>query len=343
MTSMAPSSGRADLIIALALVAAAATLPFVVESRYVLGQVVLALFYACIASQWNLVFGFAGIFSLAPLAIFAVGGYATAMLCFFLGWSVWAALLPAAVVAALFSIVIGLACLRLTGVYVALLTLAVTQVMYLLIVTDTDCFVMVGTVCRQLTGGPGGFSRFGDLGMRELLRGSWMTGNYAVVCTLFALIMAMTWVILKSPMGHAFRAIRDNPGYAVARGINRFRVQMLVFGISAFFMGLAGGVYAAHFQVIGPTILQLPQLMFIIAIVVIGGVGTFWGPLVGTFVLVGADELMREAGEFRTLGLGVIIAAAIVLMPNGLVGRFRQLRRYLGAGRKTPHAEANGS
>lgn len=344
MTQHAVHSSRADLAIALALVAVAAALPFVVESRYVLGQVILALFYACIASQWNLVFGFAGIFSLAPLAIFAVGGYATAMLCFFLGWSVWAALIPAALVAALFSILIGLACLRLTGVYVALLTLAVTQAMYLLIVTDTECFVMVGTVCRQLTGGPGGFSRFGDLGMRALLRGNWMIGNYAVVCTLFTLIMAMTWVIVKSPMGHAFRAIRDNPAYAVARGVNRFRVQILVFGTSAFFTGLAGGVYAAHFQVIGPTILQLPLLMFIIAIVVIGGVGTFWGPLVGAVVLVGADELMREAGEFRTLGLGLVIAAAIVLMPNGFVGRFRQLRIRLGArGKPAPAARAGTS
>jgi len=322
-------SARTDLRIALVLIAAAAILPFVVDSRYVLGQVILGLFYACIAVQWNLVFGFAGIFSLAPLAIFAVGGYATAMLCFFLGWSVWAALLPAALVAALFSVVLGLACLRLTGVYVALLTFAVTQVMYLLIATDTECFVMVGTVCRQLTGGAGGFARFGDLGMRALLRGNWMIGNYAIVCTLFTLTMAMTWVILKSPMGHAFRAVRDNPEYAVARGINRFRIQMLIFGISAFFTGLAGGVYAAHFQVIGPTILQLPQLMFIIAIVVIGGVGTFWGPLVGTFVLVGADELMREAGEFRTLGLGLIITAAIVLMPNGLVGQFGQMKQAL--------------
>ncbi|WP_158969803.1 branched-chain amino acid ABC transporter permease [Chachezhania sediminis] len=330
---MTKTSGRTDLLIALVLIVVAIAIPFQIDSRYVLGQIVLALFYACIASQWNLVFGFAGIFSLAPVAIFAVGGYATAMLCFFLGWSVWAALLPAALVAAVFSVLIGLACLRLTGVYVALLTLAVTQVMYLLIVTDTECFVQVGSVCRQLTGGPGGFSRFGDFGTRQLLKGDWMIGNYAIVCTLFVVIMVVTWVILKGPMGHAFRAIRDNPGYAVARGINRFRVQLLVFGLSAFLTGLAGGVYAAHFQVIGPTILQLPQLMFIIAIVVIGGTGTFWGPLVGTLVLMGADELMREVGEFRTLGLGLIIAASIVLLPNGLVGRFRDLMRYAGRNR----------
>ena len=276
------------------------------------------------------------------------------MLCFFLGWPVWAALLPAALIAAAFSVLIGLACLRLSGVYVALLTLSVTQVLYLLIVTDTDCFVRVGTVCRQLTGGPGGFSRFGDLGMRALLHGQWLIGDYAVTCGLFAAVMAATWAVVRSPMGQAFRAFRDNPGYAVACGINRFRIQLLVFGISAFFLGIAGGIYAAHFQVIGPTILQLPQLMFIIAIVVIGGVGTFWGPLIGTVVLVSADELMREAGEFRTLGLGIIIALATVLMPDGLVGSARRLgsapasnargawirgRRHAVATRTAAHAE----
>jgi branched-chain amino acid transport system permease protein len=320
---------RTDLLISLLLVAAAIALPFFVDSRYILGQVVLALFYAIIASQWNLLFGFAGIFSLAQTAIYAFGGYVTAMLCFYFGWNVWAALVPGALAAVVFSLIVGLACLRLTGVYVALLTLAIAQTMYLLIVTDTECFTMVGSICRQFTGGAVGFARFGDLGTRALLKGQWLIGNYAIVATLFALTMLFTYAIVKSPIGLAFRALKDNPGYAVARGVNRFQAQLLVFGISAFFTGLAGGLYAAHFQAIGPGILSMSQLMFIIAIVVVGGVGTFWGPLVGTIVLVAADELMREAGEFRTLGLGIIIALSIMLMPKGLVGRMSDLVRWL--------------
>lgn len=325
-----PSRGlRADLIISLLLVLIAVALPFMIDSRYILGQVVLALFYAIIASQWNLLFGFAGIFSLAQMAIYAFGGYVTAMLCFYFGWNIWAALVPGAFAAVLFSLIVGLACLRLTGVYVALLTLAIAQTMYLLIVTDTECFTMVGSICRQFTGGAVGFARFGDLGTRALLKGRWLVGNYAIVATLFALTMIFTYAVVKSPIGLAFRALKDNPGYAVARGVNRFQAQLLVFGISAFFTGLAGGLYAAHFQAIGPGVLSMSQLMFIIAIVVVGGVGTFWGPLVGTVVLVAADELMREAGEFRTLGLGIIIALSIILMPKGLVGRVSDLARWL--------------
>lgn len=337
------NSARADLLIALLLVIAAVALPFLVDSRYVMGQVILALFYAIIASQWNLLFGFAGVFSLAQMAIFAFGGYATAMLCFYFGWNVWGALVPGALGAVVFSLVVGLACLRLTGVYVALLTLAIAQTMYLLIVTDTECFVMVGSTCRQFTGGAVGFARFGDLGTRALLRAHWLVGNYAIVAALFFATMAFTYAVVKSPIGLAFRALKDNPAYAVARGVNRFQAQLLVFGISAFFTGLAGGLYAAHFQAIGPGILSLSQLMFIIAIAVVGGVGSFWGPLVGTIVLVAADELMREAGEFRTLGLGLIITISILLMPKGLTGRIADLVRWAARRRTSGPADQTKS
>jgi branched-chain amino acid transport system permease protein len=319
------SPERRDLIVALVLLAVAVALPFGIDSRYLMGQLILALFYASIASQWNLLFGFSGIFSLAQMAIFAFGGYVVALLAVYGGWSIWAGLLPAALGAAGFSLVIGLACLRLTGVYVALLTLAIAQAMYFLIVTDTECFVMNGTVCQQITGGAVGFARFGDLGMKQLLKGDWMIGNYAVVATLFALTMLFTWIVIRSPIGLAFRALKDNPGYAVARGVNRFQAQLLVFGISAFFTGLAGGLYVGHFQAVGPGLLSLSTLMFIIAAVVVGGVGTFWGPLLGAFVLVGADEAMREMGEFRNLGLGLIIVFFIVMMPRGLIGTLGEL------------------
>jgi len=318
-----------DLAMAAVLIAAAIAVPVFVDSRYVLGQVILALFYATIASQWNLLFGFAGVFSLAQMAFFAFGGYVTAMLCFYLHWNIWAALPVGGFATVIFALVVGLACLRLSGVYVALLTLAIAQTMYLLIVTDTDCFMMIGTQCRQFTGGAVGFARFGDLGMRALFKAQWLVGNYALICALFAVTMLFTYVVIKGPMGLAFRALKDNPGYAVARGVNRFQTQLLVFGISAFFTGLAGGFFAGHYQAIGPGQLSLSQLLFIIAIAVVGGVGKFWGPIVGTIVLVAADEVMREFGEFRTLGLGLIIAASIILMPQGLVGRVGDVARLI--------------
>lgn len=320
-------------------------LPLLVDSRYVMGQVILALFYAIIAMQWNLLFGFSGIFSLAQMAMFAFGGYATAMLCSYQGWSIWLAIPAGAIATASASLLIGVACLRLAGVYVSLLTLAIAQTMYLLIVSDTGCYVMVGTLCRQFTGGAVGFARFGDLGMRDLLGSKWIFGDYAIVVGLFALCSGFTYAVIKSPMGLAFKALRDNPGYAVARGVNRFQSQLLVFGFSAFFTGLAGGVYAGHFQAIGPGVLSTSRFLFIIAIAVVGGTRSFWGPIVGAIVLMLADELMREMGEFRTLGLGLIIAMSVVWMPRGLLGRLQNLGDWVGRVRaaKSARTQAAGA
>ncbi len=325
-----------DVLMALGVVAALIAVPFVVESRYVLGQIILMLFLSTIASQWNLLFGYAGVFSLAQMAIFGFGGYVTAMLCVYFGLNIWAAIPLGALGAVVFSLVIGVACLRLSGVYVALLTLAIAQALYVLIVTDTECFRMVGSACRQFTGGAVGFARFGEFGTRAWLKSRYLVGNYAIVGLLFAVTMGCTYAIVMSPIGLAFRALKDNPGYAVARGVNRFQAQLLVFGVSAFFTGLAGGFYAGHFQAISPGIVSLSQLLFIIAATVVGGVGSFWGPFVGTLVLMVADEAMREVGEFRTLGLGLIIAASVVLMPNGLLGRAADALGWLRRRRARP-------
>jgi branched-chain amino acid transport system permease protein len=333
------TTDRAHLIGGLAALALLAALPFLVDSRYVVGQIILGLFYATVASQWNLLFGFAGVFSLAQMALFGFGGYVVAMLGFYFGVSPWLAMPLGAVATVLFSLLIGLACLRLTGAYVALLTLAVTQALYLLIVTDTDCFMMVGATCRQLTGGAVGFARFGDLGTRALFKADWMTANYLLVLALFAVTMAFTWAVARGPIGLAFKALRDNPGCAVARGIDRFQMQLLVFAASAFFTGLAGGLYAAHFQAIGPGVLSLSTLLFIMAMVVVGGVGRLWGPLVGAVILMLADEGMRELGEWRAMGLGLVIAAAMVLAPQGFIGLGETLWARLRPGPRPPATE----
>lgn len=323
------SNSFRDLAVAIAFLALFIAVPFMLDGRYYLGQIILIFFYAIVASQWNLVFGMAGIFSLAQMALFAFGAYATAMLGYYLEWSVWLAMPVAGLATILVSILVGLACLRLTGAYVALLTLAIAQVMYFLIVTDTDCFVMEGVRCRQFTGGAVGFSQFGDLGTRQAFRADWLTANYYIVLALLVISMLFTYVIVKSPMGLAFRALRDNPGYAISRGINRFKYQLLVFGLSAFFTGVAGGLWASHFRAIGPNLLNLSLMLFVLAMIVVGGVGRFWGALVGSILLVAADELMREAGEFRTLGLGLILAFFVVAMPGGILGLIEGLVQRL--------------
>jgi branched-chain amino acid transport system permease protein len=225
------------------------------------------------------------------------------------------------------SVLIGWACLRLRGPYVALLTLAVAQVMYLLVANDTECFTNPASGCMPLFGGIRGFTRFGDLGFRALLGSKFYVGHFYVGLMLLALATAFSIAIIRGPAGLAFQALRDNPAYAVSRGISRFKYQLWLFGLSAFFTGLAGAFYAVNFGAVGPIVFSISVLLFLVSMIVVGGIGTVWGPLLGAALLMLADEAMREVGDWRDIGLGIILAGFVILLPKGLAGlNFAALR-----------------
>lgn len=314
------SPAKRDILICLLLAAVMAVIPQVVGMRYIVTQTTLFFIWATVVTQWNLVLGVAGIFSLAQMALFAVGAYATAMLGYYFSLPMVLAMPAAALITVVASVIIGLACLRLKGPYVALLTLAIAQVIYLVVVNDTACFTNPPSGCLPFFGGVRGFSRFGDLGFRDLLGSKWYLAHYYVGLALLVLAMLFVIVVVRGPLGLAFKALRDNPGYAVSRGINRFKYQLWVFGLSAFFTGLAGSFYAVQFGVVGPIVFSLAALLFLLSMIVVGGMGTVWGPLLGAAVLMLADEGMREVGDWRDIGLGLILAGFVVLLPSGLAG-----------------------
>lgn len=319
---------RRDFAIGLALLAMAFAVPLLFSTRYIVTQATLFFIWAVVVTQWNLVLGVGGIFSLAQMALFACGAYAAAMLGYYLQMPLWLAIPAGAVVAVLVSMLIGLACLRLRGAYVALLTLAIAQVMYIYIINDTDCFTNPPSGCMPLLGGVRGITKFGDLGFRELFGTKFYVANYYLALLLLALAVAFSVVIIRGPIGLAFRALRDNPGYAVSRGISRFKYQLWIFALSAFFTGLAGAVYAAHFRAIGPDVFSITLLLFLMSMIVVGGLGTIWGPLLGAAVLMLADEAMKEFSDYRNIGLGLILAAFVILLPQGLVGGLQSLWAY---------------
>lgn len=317
---------RRDLLIGFAFLAVAAALPFVAPGRYIVTQSTLLFIWAVVVVQWNLVLGVGGIFSLAQMALFATGAYATAMLGFYWKWPMLAAIPAGGVVTVVVSLVVGLACLRLKGPYVALLTLAVAQVMYVLIVNDTDCFTTTGG-CMPLFGGVRGIGQFGDIGLRALFPSKWYVAHYYVALALLAVAIVFSVVVIRGPLGLAFRALRDNPGYALSRGISRFKYQLWIFGVSAFFTGIAGGFYAVHFRVVGPSVFSFQLLLFLIAMIVVGGLGSIWGPLLGAVLLMFADEAMKEFSDYRNIGLGLLLAVFVIAWPNGIVGWIDTLRQ----------------
>jgi len=137
-------------------------------------------------------------------------------------------------------------------------------------------------------------------------------------------------------MGFAFRALRDNEGYAMASGVSRFKYQLLVFALAAFFTGLAGGVYAGHFRVVGPSLFSLSLLVYLVAMMVVGGVGRPWGPIVGAALLMSADESLREFGEYRNIGIGVVIVLSVILLPDGVVGALSKLTHRFSPSKEKP-------
>ena len=344
MTQSVSKAWQSDLGIGLVLLAVAVVLPFLDPTTYVIRQLTVFFIWATVVTQWNLVFGVAGIFSLAQLALFAFGGYATAMMAYFLDWSLWAALPLAALLTVVFSIVIGLACLRLQGPYVALLTLAVAQALLVLIITDVDCFRMEDTICVQFTGGVQGFTRFGDFGFRDWLGQDWFFGNYFLALLVLAMATLVSILVIRSPLGMAFRVLNENPAFAVTQGISRFKYQLLAFAVSAVFTGLAGGVYAGTFRVIGPNILFLSLLIYLVAMLVVGGMGRTWGPIAGAAVIMIADEGLKEAVDYRNIGLGAIIVLFIMVFPGGVAGAVEALvRRLAGLWRYARDGPATGA
>ena len=318
-------SMRRDLLIGLVLALLVALLPTVIGMRYVLTQATLFFIWAIVVLQWNLVLGIGGIFSLAQMALFAVGAYTTAMLGYYFALPMVIAMPLAALFTVLVSTIVGLACLRLKGPYVALLTLAVAQVLYLLIVNDTECFTNPASGCMPLFGGVRGFTRFGDLGFRDLFGSKWYVADYYLGLILLCLAAAFSIAIIRGPMGLAFQALRDNPGCAMARGVSRFKYQLWIFALSAFFTGLAGAFYAVHFAAVGPTAFSITTLLFLLSMIVVGGMGTVWGPVLGALILMLADEAMREFGDWRDIGLGVILAGFVILLPKGVLGSLQSL------------------
>lgn len=332
MSALSPF--QRHIVIGLLVIAGFCLLPLVVTERYMLGEIIVFFIWAMVAMNWNILMGHAGVFSLAQLLFVACGAYGMAMGVTFLGLNVWVAIPVAAVSSALLALVIGMACLRLTGAYVALLTYAIAEMIHVLIITDTNCFTLVQNNCQQLFGGSTGFSRFDDFGFRAMLKGSWVLGNYYTVLSAFAITVLACVVIIHGRLGLAFRAIRDNPGYAASRGIDRKKYQIIAFCVTAFLTGMAGAVYAAHFRFAGPSLFDFSTLMFILSMVVVGGLGSTWGPLIGTGLMMVVVEVAKEMGDARNLILGLALILFVILMPKGLAHGMSALGRLMRRGKR---------
>ena len=166
---------------------------------------------------------------------------------------------------------------------------------------------------------PVGLSGIPGLAFEGLSPDAKQRAYYWLALGLVVLTAIFIYVFIHSPLGTALKALRDSPAYAASRGVSPLKMQVITFGTSAFIAGVAGAFYAQYFGTISPSVMGLGPLSLFVAMLVVGGLGTFWGPMLGTAVIVVVSEVLRDFEEARLIIVGLILLVTIVLAPRGLV------------------------
>lgn len=288
--------------------AAALLVPAVLRSEYVLNTAVLAGIYVILAASLNITNGYTGLFSFGHAAFYGIGAYTAAILATRLGWGFALTLPAAAVVAALFGAALALITLRLSGIFLALVTIGFQEITFL---------VTLNWIA--LTRGPMGIPGVPPpaLGGYEL-RGN--TGYYYLILALDVLTLFVVARVVTSRVGRAFVAIREDELAAQASGLPTFRLKVLAFVIATFFAGLAGAFFAHHARFVSADSFRLDETFVILTMLIVGGLGSFLGPIVGAVALVILPEVSRVLAEYRGVVYGLVLIAVILFRPEGVAG-----------------------
>ena len=264
---------------------------------------ILALF----AASLHFITSVGGLVSFGHAAYFGAGAYAAGLLVTRLAGSMESALIVGPVIAAGLALVFGAFCIRLTGVYLAMLTLAFAQILWSVAIQS------------HWTGG--------DNGILSVWPSTWASSKvvyYYVVLVMVALSLAALTRALFAPFGYALRAARDSALRAEAVGLDVRRQQWLAFALAGAFAGLAGVLHTFHKGSVFPTVLSIPQSIDALVMVLLGGIQTLTGPVVGAAVYhVLQTEIMRATDYWRIV-LGAVILLMVVAFPQGIVGSLRK-------------------
>lgn len=300
------------------IVAAVALLayPLVFEATYFRHVMILAFIFAIVATNWDLSLGYAGLFNFGHVALFAVGIYTYAILAKTLGVSPWLAILAGGGTAAIVALLIALPVLRLDGIYVILVTIALSQLIYLVVISWSD-----------VTGGTSGMVTLPTLQIGDYrLSKDGRIGYYYIGLGLLALNLAFLYLLTRSRLGRAIMALRDNKYYAIARGVSEAKTRALTLTASAIFTGIAGGFYGAYLRVASPDAFGMGFLTLVLSMLLVGGTGTIWGPLIGAFAISFLSEWLAGFGPWQNIIVALAIILVVVFYPGGLWAALQHLR-----------------
>ncbi|MET4292069.1 MULTISPECIES: high-affinity branched-chain amino acid ABC transporter permease LivM [unclassified Bradyrhizobium] len=296
------------------------------DQRYILDLAILVLTYVMLGWGLNVVVGLAGLLDLGYVAFYAVGAYSYALLATNFGWSFWVCLPLAGILAAFWGVLLGFPVLRLRGDYLAIVTLAFGEIIRLVIINWQD-----------LTGGPNGVSSiprpsfFGipldnsDNGLAAKL-GIEYSPTHRIVF-LFYLILALAlltnWVTIRLrrlPIGRAWEALREDEVACRALGINTTTTKLTAFATGAMFGGFAGAFFATRQGFISPESFTFQESALVLAIVVLGGMGSQLGVALAALAMIGGFELFRGLENYRMLVFGMAMVLIMIWRPRGLIG-----------------------
>jgi branched-chain amino acid transport system permease protein len=295
------------------------------NNSYWLGLAILIVTYTMLGCGLNIVVGLAGLLDLGYVAFYAVGAYSYALLAQHFGWSFWICLPLAGILAAFAGILLGFPVLRLRGDYLAIVTLGFGEIIRLILLNWQD-----------LTGGPNGISgipypSFFGLPFNSSEHGFAATFGLKysathrtvfLYCVILALALLTNWVTLRLrrlPIGRAWEALREDEIACRALGINTTTTKLTAFAMGAMFGGFAGAFFATRQNFISPESFTFSESAFVLAIVVLGGMGSQIGVAVAATVMLGAFELLREFDQYRMLVFGAAMVAIMIYRPRGLV------------------------
>lgn len=306
-------------LLAASLLALAVALPALIENPYLFHLVVISCLWAILALSMDLVLGVTGLLSAAHGALFGIGGYTSALLVVRAGMSFWPALGVAAVAAGVGALVVGLPTLRARGPYFVISSLCFGLVIQ--IVIDKWEAVTFGPLGVTSIPPPGPIliPGIGRLTFESL------TAQYYLILAALVLTVIVVRRVVDSRVGRAFQAIRVNEELAEALGVPGMRYSLLAFVVSGVIAGVAGSFYAFYITYLHPADASFWVALNAILFVVVGGMGTIAGPIIGAFLMTILPEALRFFEEYRLLLFGLLLIIAITFFPQGIVGGARTL------------------
>jgi branched-chain amino acid transport system permease protein len=299
-----------------------------IADRYTLDLGVLVLTYVMLGWGLNIVVGLAGLLDLGYVAFYAVGAYAYALLASNFGLSFWICLPLAGILAAFWGVLLGFPVLRLRGDYLAIVTLAFGEIIRIVLlnwqsltggpngISGIPRPSFFGLVF-EATCGPGSFCGFFGIEHSSLHRIMWL---YYIILALALFTAWVTTRVRRLPVGRAWEALREDEIACRALGLNTTLVKLSAFAMGAMFGGFAGSFFATKQGFISPESFTFMESATILAMVVMGGMGSQIGVAIAALVMVGGIELFRDLELYRMLVFGLVMVVMMIWRPRGFVG-----------------------